>query len=126
MEIEMPLLRIAKWQRFESVPPVSEKNNPDDLVRPEKPSKEPFDVWWPKYIDRVDESVKAAEQYLEVPAGTISSIRTEPDFIAIVKAYAVVEPMLNDLIVVERPRRTPIFGGLATALAHPEPTDDGL
>jgi hypothetical protein len=102
------------------------KNNPDDPVRPEKPSKEPFDVWWPKYVDSVNESVEAAEQYLEVPAGTISSIRTEPDFIAVVKAYAVVEPMLNDLIVAVRPRRTPIFGGLAAALAYTEPADEGF
>jgi hypothetical protein len=35
---------------------------------------------------------------LEVPAGTISSIPNDPDFIATVKMYAVVEPILNDLI----------------------------
>jgi len=40
----------------------------------------------------------AAEQHLEVPAGTISSIPYDPDFIATVKVYAVVEPILNDLI----------------------------
>lgn len=102
------------------------KNNPDDPAKPEKPIKEPFDVWWPKYIDGVNESVKAAEQYLGVPTGTISSIQTEPDFIAVVKAYAVIEPMLNDLIVAERPRRTPIFGGLAAALACTEPADEGF
>jgi hypothetical protein len=33
-----------------------------------------------------------------VPAGTVSSIPYDPDFIATVKMYAVVEPILNDLI----------------------------
>jgi len=33
-----------------------------------------------------------------VPAGTISSIPNDPDFIATVKMYAVIEPILNDLI----------------------------
>jgi hypothetical protein len=102
------------------------KNNPDDPARPEKPSKEPFDVWWPKYTDSVNKSIEAAEQYLEVPAGAISSIRTDPDFIAVVKAYAVIEPILNDLIVAVRPSRTPIFGGLAAALAYTEPADEGF
>lgn len=46
----------------------------------------------------VRESVRVAEQHLQIPAGTISSIITDADFIAIVKAYAVVEPLLNDLI----------------------------
>src|SRR5262245_44366793 len=49
---------------------------------------EPIDVWWPKYMARVNESVIAAEQYLEVPTGTISSIPNDPDFVATVKAYA--------------------------------------
>ena len=39
-----------------------------------------------------------------MPAGTISSIPTDPDFIAIVKMYAVVEPILNDLIASRPPR----------------------
>lgn len=73
--------------------------------------KEPFDVWWPKYLTKVDESISAAEQYLEVPAETISSIMRDPDYIATVKAYAVIEPMLNDLISTRRPRE--LFGSLA-------------
>ncbi|PDT64060.1 hypothetical protein CO683_40600 [Bradyrhizobium ottawaense] len=56
------------------------------------------DAWWDNYLDRVRESVTTAEQYLEIPTGKISSITQEPDFIAVVKAYAVIEPMLNDLI----------------------------
>jgi hypothetical protein len=51
-----------------------------------------------------------AELYLEVPPGTISSIHIDPDFIAIVKTYAVIEPMLNDLIAARPPRA--IFGAL--------------
>ena len=70
--------------------------------KPEKreaiPPSEPVENWWPKYLARVKESVEATEKYLEVPAGTITSIPVEPDFIATVKAYAVVEPILNDLI----------------------------
>jgi hypothetical protein len=50
------------------------------------------------YLARVSDSVVAAEQYLGVPTGTISSIVDDPDFIAIVKTYAVIEPILNDLI----------------------------
>jgi hypothetical protein len=67
-------------------------------------TQEPVDVWWPKYLALVGESVAEAEQHLEVPTGTISSIHAEPDFIAVVKAYAVVEPILNDLIAKHLPR----------------------
>lgn len=81
----------------------------------EATEKEPFDVWWPKFIG-VDESVSATEQYLEVPSETISSIMRDPDYIATVKAYAVIEPMLNDLISTRRPRE--LFGSLATGEAQ--------
>jgi hypothetical protein len=91
------------------------------MSKPEKPKQaipvdEPFDVWWPKYLARVNESVTAAEKYLEDPTGTISSIQADPDFIATVKTYAVIEPMLNDLISARPPR--PIF-----ALAPDEPNE---
>jgi hypothetical protein len=56
------------------------------------------EIWWQNYIAQVNNSIVAAEQHLEVPAGTVSSIPTDPDFIATVKMYAVVEPILNDLI----------------------------
>ena len=59
----------------------------------------------------MDESVAAAEQYLEVPSKTISSILHDPDYIATVKTYAVIEPMLNDLISTRRPRE--VFGSFA-------------
>lgn len=68
------------------------------------PTKEPFDVWWPKYIQQVRESVTAAEEYLEVPNGTISSIVSDTDFVATVKVYAVIEPILNDWIAKHPPR----------------------
>jgi len=61
------------------------------------PSEE-AEVWWRNYEAEIHKSVVAAEQHLEVPAGTISSIPYDPDFIATVKVYAVVEPILNDLI----------------------------
>jgi len=66
---------------------------------------EPFDVWWPKYLQGVNESAAAAERHLNIPAGTISSIPSDPDFIATVKAYAVVEPLLNDLIATWPPQK---------------------
>jgi hypothetical protein len=80
------------------------------------PNDEPFEVWWPKYVARVNKSVAEAEQHLEVPPGTISSIPNDPDFIAIVKTYAVVEPILNDLIC------SP-FGPLPFALAPLTPAE---
>jgi hypothetical protein len=43
---------------------------------------------------------------LEVPPGTISSIPNDPDFIATVKMYAVIEPILNDLIASRPPQGT--------------------
>ena len=86
---------------------MSEPQKPTEAV----PVNVPFDVWWPKYLARVNESVTSAENYLEVPPGTISSIEQDPDFVATVKTYAVIEPMLNDLISARRP--TPIFGVLA-------------
>jgi hypothetical protein len=69
-------------------------------------------VWWPKYVAQVDASVSAAEQHLEVPAGSISSISTEADFIATVKTCAVIEPILNDLIAA-RPPQAHHFGALS-------------
>ena len=71
---------------------------PDEAV----PADEPIEVWWPKYFARVRESVEAAERHLGVPAGTISLIPNEPDFIAMVKTYAVIEPILNELIAAGR------------------------
>jgi hypothetical protein len=53
---------------------------------------EDAEVWWRKYEADVHKSVVAAEEHLEVPAGTISSIPNDADFIATVKMYAVVEP----------------------------------
>jgi hypothetical protein len=61
------------------------------------------DQIWRDFLDEIEKSSVAAEQYLEVPAGTISSIPNDPDFIAIVKMYAVVEPILNDLIASRPP-----------------------
>jgi hypothetical protein len=75
-----------------------------------QPNK-PFD--WEEYTRRVSESVVAAEQHLQIPPGTISSIPNEPDFIATVKAYAVVEPLLNDLIATWPPKSI-VFGSLAS------------
>ena len=61
----------------------------------------PFD--WDKYLAEVRKSAEEAEQHLVVPPGTITSIAAEQDFIATVKTYAVIEPMLNDLIVSHTP-----------------------
>jgi hypothetical protein len=52
-----------------------------------------------KYLAGIRKSVTEAEQRLGIPPSTISSIPYDSDFIATVKAYAVVEPMLNELIV---------------------------
>jgi hypothetical protein len=71
-------------------------------------SEEPLEAWWKNYQARVKESIVAAEQHLEVPAGTITSIPDDPDFIATVKMYAVIEPILNDLIASwQKPRGNP-------------------
>ena len=61
----------------------------------------------------VDKSVTDAEQHLEVPPGTISSIPNDPDFIATVKTYAVVEPILNELITKHPPQLAPYAFALA-------------
>jgi hypothetical protein len=85
-----------------------------NTASPLAPAKlEPFD--WDAYYKRVDESITAAEHHLEISVGTISSIATEPDFIATVKAYAVVEPFLNDLIATWPPK-TLAFGVLPMPL----------
>jgi hypothetical protein len=68
------------------------------------PATEDFEVWWPKYLARVKESAETTERHLGVPAGTITSIPAEPDFIATVKTYAVIEPILNELIAKYPPR----------------------
>jgi len=69
-------------------------------------SPEDAEAWWRNYEAAVHNSVVAAEKHLEVPAGTISSIPNDPDFIATVKMYAVVEPILNELIASRPPRGT--------------------
>jgi hypothetical protein len=73
------------------------------------PADEPFGVWWPKYLERVNESTSEAERHLQIPPGTISSIPGDPDFIATVKTYAVIEPLLNELIVTW-PAANPVLG----------------
>ena len=65
---------------------------------------QPFEVWWSQYKEGVRKSVVDTEQHLGVPAGTISSIQTEPDFVAMVKTYAVIEPILNYVIGKHSPR----------------------
>jgi hypothetical protein len=95
-------------------------NDPNEPAKP-IPNDEPFEVWWQKYLDRVNESVVAAEQYLEVPAGTVSSIPRDPDFIATVKTFAVVEPVLNDLIVAHPPQ--PNYLGFGLGFGAPANAD---
>src|SRR5262249_11801130 len=68
------------------------------------PTDEPFDVWWPKYLKRVNESVFEAKKQLEVPNETIVSIPTEPNYVAPVRTYAVSEPILHDRIAANPPR----------------------
>jgi hypothetical protein len=81
----------------------------------DEPAKESFEVWWPKYLAKVDESVGKAEEYLQIPSGAISSIQHDPDYIATVKTYAVIEPILNDLIAARPPTMT-----LAALGKHPK------
>lgn len=73
------------------------------------------EVWWANYLAQVTKSILAAEEHLEVPPGTISSIPDDPDFIATVKMYAVIEPILNELIASRPPRQRP--AGLARLTA---------
>jgi hypothetical protein len=90
--------------------------------KPTEPAPESFDQWWPKHLDEVDASVTAAEQYLEVPPGTISSIQRDADYVATVKTYAVIEPMLNEHIAARGPRGT--FVSLASLMRAPEPDEN--
>jgi hypothetical protein len=73
--------------------------------KPPAPSTavEPFAAWWAKHLERVNKSASDAERHLEIPAGTISAIPDDPDFIATVKTYAVVEPLLNEMITAKLP-----------------------
>jgi hypothetical protein len=83
---------------------------------PPAAQKSPLD--WKAYFRRVDESAASAEHHLQVPAGTISSIPHDPDFIATVKAYAVVEPLLNDLIVTWSQKGAVLGFGSSAPLPH--------
>jgi hypothetical protein len=49
-------------------------------------------------LEKVHAHVRSAETYLEVPSGSIRSILTDSDFVAVIKSYAVVEPILNDML----------------------------
>jgi hypothetical protein len=81
----------------------------NDQTAQSPPPKEPFDVWWQKYLADIEKSVDAAEQHLQV-AGAISSIKCDPDFVATLKTLAVIETMLNELIAGHPPQR-PYQGG---------------
>jgi hypothetical protein len=70
----------------------------NEQAQPDASQESTGEIWWQNYIVQVNKSIVAAEQHLEVPAGTVSSIPFDPDFISTVKIYAVVEPILNDLI----------------------------
>jgi hypothetical protein len=89
--------------------PVADDQN--EQAQPEASQHSVDEAW----LARVNESIVAAEQHLEVPAGTISSIPNDPDFIATVKMYAVIEPILNDLIASWQ-SQTPSFGALPSLL----------
>jgi hypothetical protein len=83
-------------------------------------SQRPFDeVWWNDYQAQVNKSIIAAEQHLDVPSGTISSIPSDPDFIATVKMYAVIEPILNDLIASWQSQPPALFGGIPSIPSLP-------
>lgn len=56
------------------------------------------DAAWAAYRARIDEEVATAEQHLGVSAGTIAGIQSEPDYLFIVKIYATLEPILNQLL----------------------------
>jgi hypothetical protein len=77
---------------------------------------------WNNYLARVNESIVATEQHLEVPTGTISSIPNDPDFIAAVKMYAVIEPILNDLITSWQSQTPPLWRA-RRATVSPIPLD---
>jgi hypothetical protein len=66
-----------------------------------------------------------------MPAGTISSIPNDPDFIATVKTYAVVEPILNELIASRPPSFAEVFSQvLGRPIAYvgitPEQAEQGM
>jgi hypothetical protein len=79
--------------------------NEDNTNEPAEPATAiELDEWWRKYSARVNKAVLDAEQHLQVPTGTILSILDDADFIATVKTYAVIEPMLNEVIASYPPR----------------------
>ena len=69
-------------------------------------SPEDFEAWWRNYEAELHKSIVTAEEHLEVPPGTISSIPNDSDFVATVKMYAVIEPILNELIASRPPQGT--------------------
>jgi hypothetical protein len=88
-----------------------ESPKPDQAAAASKPFN------WDEYLERVNKSALAAEEHLQVPPGTISSIPGDSDFVATVKAYAIVEPLLNDLLAAWPPK-TSIFGALAVPVEN--------
>lgn len=71
-------------------PPVAD---PDELE-----SRIESDAGWVAYRQQIEEEVATAERHLGVAEGTISSIQSEPDYLFVVKIYATIEPILNELL----------------------------
>ncbi len=55
-------------------------------------------VDWADYLRRIDDEVKLAEEHLSVPPGAISGIQKEPEYLFIVKVFAALEPIVNELL----------------------------
>src|SRR5215204_2943494 len=53
---------------------------------------------WADYLRRIDDEVRVAEEHLSVPPGAISGIQNEPEYLFIVKVFAALEPIINELL----------------------------
>src|SRR5215204_3614084 len=53
---------------------------------------------WADYLRRIDDELRVAEEHLSVPPGAISGIQKEPEYLFIVKVFAALEPIVNELL----------------------------
>jgi len=53
---------------------------------------------WADYLRRIDDELRVAEEHLSVPPGAISGIQNEPEYLFIVKVFAALEPIINELL----------------------------
>lgn len=73
-----------------------DENTPVEADSATPPQDNKFD--FRAFIADIEDRLAAGEKRLGIPAGTLSKLHDEPDYIMVIKIIAAIEPTVNDLI----------------------------